>query len=324
LSTALVAGGAGFLGSHLCELLLARGHRVVCVDDLATGAADNIREISDGRFRFLRHDVTRPLRYRGRLDLVFHLASPASPTDYARLPIETLMAGSVGTHRLLELAAAKGARFLLASTSEVYGDPLVAPQPESYWGNVNPVGPRSVYDEAKRYAEALTAAYRRAGRVDSGIARIFNTYGPRMRRDDGRAVPTLVSQALRGEALTIFGDGLQTRSFCYVDDTIDGLYALARSSEGSPVNLGNPEEITLLELAQRILALTGADGPIVHLPAPVDDPRRRQPVITRAREVLGWEPRVGLREGLTRFIDWARSAYAPTSPSTAADRPFRA
>jgi dTDP-glucose 4,6-dehydratase len=305
MASSLVTGGAGFIGSHLCDYLLAKGHRVVCVDNLDTGSLQNIAHIDDGAdFTFLNHDLTLPLFLDEPVDFIFHLASPASPIDYLRLPLHTLKVGSYGTHHMLGLAKFKRARFLLASTSEVYGDPQVHPQPETYWGHVNPIGPRGVYDEAKRYAEALTMAYHRQQGVDTCIARIFNTYGPRMRPHDGRAIPTLMRQALENKPLTVFGDGSQTRSFCHVDDLIRGLYLLAQSKEHLPVNLGNPREMTLLELAENVLRVTGARSEIVFEALPVDDPQVRQPDITRAKQILGWEPEVELEDGLRRTIEW--------------------
>jgi dTDP-glucose 4,6-dehydratase len=303
VSTALVTGGAGFLGSHLCDFLLDKGHRVVCVDNLDTGSLQNIEHIRTDDFVFVNHDLTEPFQFEGSVDFVFHLASPASPIDYLRLPLHTLKVGSYGTHHMLGLAKLKRARFLLASTSEVYGDPQVHPQPETYWGNVNPIGPRGVYDEAKRYAEALTMAYHRQQGVDTCIVRIFNTYGPRMRPNDGRAIPTFMRQALENKPLTVFGDGSQTRSFCYVDDLIRGLYALATSGEHLPVNIGNPIEKTLLELAEAVIKVTGSASEIVFEALPVDDPQVRQPDITRAQQLLGWEPTVELEEGLERTLD---------------------
>jgi dTDP-glucose 4,6-dehydratase len=303
VSTALVSGGAGFLGSHLCDFLLDQGHRVVCVDNLDTGSLQNIEHIRTDDFVFVNHDLTERFRFEEPVDLVFHLASPASPIDYLRLPLHTLKVGSYGTHHMLGLAKLKRARFLLASTSEVYGDPQVHPQPETYWGNVNPIGPRGVYDEAKRYAEALTMAYHRQQGVDTCIVRIFNTYGPRMRPNDGRAIPTFMRQALENKPLTVFGDGSQTRSFCYVDDLIRGLYALATSGEHLPVNIGNPIEKTLLELAEAVIQVTGSASEIVFEALPVDDPQVRQPDITRAQQLLGWEPTVELEEGLERTLD---------------------
>jgi dTDP-glucose 4,6-dehydratase len=300
--TAVVTGGAGFLGSHLCDALVRDGSRVICVDNLETGSLQNVEHLRGDQFTFVNHDITNHLEFEGRVDVVFHLASPASPIDYLRLPLQTLKVGSHGTHNALGLAKWKRARFLLASTSEVYGDPLIHPQPETYWGNVNPIGPRGVYDEAKRYAEALTMAYHRQQGVDTCIVRIFNTYGPRMRPHDGRAIPTFVRQALANEPLTVFGDGSQTRSFCYVDDLIRGLIALSESGEHLPVNIGNPAEYTLLELAQKVAEVTGTKSEIVFEALPVDDPRVRQPDITRAQQLLGWEPQVGLEDGLRRML----------------------
>jgi dTDP-glucose 4,6-dehydratase len=303
VSTAVVSGGAGFLGSHLCDHLLEKGHRVICVDNLDTGSLQNIEHLHNSdEFLFVNHDVTAPFFIDEGIDFVFHLASPASPIDYLRLPLHTLKVGSYGTHNMLGLAKFKRSRFLIASTSEVYGDPQVHPQPETYWGHVNPIGPRGVYDEAKRYAEALTMAYHRQQGVDTCIARIFNTYGPRMRPHDGRAIPTFIRQALENKPLTVFGDGSQTRSFCYVDDLIRGLYALATSGEHLPVNIGNPHEMTLLELAEAVIRVTGSKSEIVFEALPVDDPQVRQPDITRARQVLGWEPEVELDEGLKRLL----------------------
>jgi dTDP-glucose 4,6-dehydratase len=300
---ALVTGGAGFLGSHLCERLLDEGLEVVCMDNLITGSLDNIESFfgRDG-FSFVKHDVTNFIHVPGDLDFILHFASPASPIDYLKLPIQTLKVGSLGTHKALGLAKSKGARFLLASTSEVYGDPLIHPQPESYWGNVNPVGPRGVYDEAKRFGEAITMAYHRHHGVDTRIVRIFNTYGPRMRAGDGRVVPTFICQALAGRPLTAFGDGLQTRSFCYVSDLIEGIWRLLLSDVTDPVNVGNPAEMTVLDFAQEILRLTGSSSEIVFEPLPVDDPKVRQPDIGLAREVLDWEPVVSLEDGLRETI----------------------
>ena len=300
---ALVTGGAGFLGSHLCGRLLDEGLEVVCMDNLITGSLDNIASYfgRDG-FTFVRQDVTNFIHVPGELDFILHFASPASPIDYLKLPIQTLKVGSLGTHKALGLAKSKGARFLLASTSEVYGDPLVHPQPESYWGNVNPVGPRGVYDEAKRFAEAITMAYRRHHGVDTRIVRIFNTYGPRMRAGDGRVVPTFICQALAGVPLTAFGDGTQTRSFCFVADLIEGIWRLLNSDYAEPVNIGNPAEMTVLEFAREIIRLTGSRSEIRFEPLPVDDPKVRQPDITLARRVLGWEPRVALAAGLEETI----------------------
>lgn len=307
MKTAVVTGGAGFLGSHLCERLVAEGMRVVCVDNLVTGKRENLRAL-DGSpaFSFVLHDVSRPFAIEGPVDFVLHFASPASPIDYLELPIQTLKVGSLGTHNSLGLAKAKGARYLLASTSEVYGDPLVHPQPESYWGNVNPVGPRGVYDEAKRFAEAMVMAYHRVHGLDTRIVRIFNTYGPRMRPRDGRVVPAFVQQALSGQPLTVFGDGGQTRSFCYVDDLIEGIFRLLESDQVDPVNIGNPHEMTILQFAHAIREAVGSDSPIDFRPLPVDDPKTRQPDIALARRVLGWEPRVPLAEGLRRTIGYFR------------------
>jgi dTDP-glucose 4,6-dehydratase len=302
VSTAVVTGGAGFLGSHLCDYLLERGHRVLCVDNLDTGSLQNVEHVESDAFHFVNHDITQHFEIDEPVDVVFHLASPASPIDYMRLPLHTLKVGSYGTHNALGLAKFKRARFLLASTSEVYGDPLVHPQPETYWGNVNPIGPRGVYDEAKRYAEALTMAYHRQQGVNTCIVRIFNTYGPRMRPYDGRAIPTFVRQALENKPLTVFGDGSQTRSFCYVDDLVRGLYLLATSDEHLPVNLGNPDEMSLLELAETVVRVTGASSEILFEALPVDDPQVRQPDITRARQILGWQPEVSLDEGLSRLL----------------------
>ena len=316
VSTAVVSGGAGFLGSHLCDYLLEKGHRVICVDNLDTGSLQNIEHLHNSdEFLFVNHDVTAPFFIDEGIDFVFHLASPASPIDYLRLPLHTLKVGSYGTHNMLGLAKFKRARFLIASTSEVYGDPQVHPQPETYWGHVNPIGPRGVYDEAKRYAEALTMAYHRQQGVDTCIARIFNTYGPRMRPHDGRAIPTFIRQALENKPLTVFGDGSQTRSFCYVDDLIRGLYALATSGEHLPVNIGNPPEMTLLELAEAVVRVTGSKSEIVFEALPVDDPQVRQPDITRAQQVLGWEPEVELDEGLKRLLASMVPGTAPGSVS---------
>jgi dTDP-glucose 4,6-dehydratase len=303
VATSLVTGGAGFLGSHLCDALLARGHRVICVDNLETGSLQNVEHMRGEGFQFVNHDLTERIQIEEPLDFVYHLASPASPIDYLRLPLQTLKVGSYGTHKALGLAKFKRARFLLASTSEVYGDPQVHPQPETYWGHVNPIGPRGVYDEAKRYAEALTMAYHRQQGVDTAIVRIFNTYGPRMRPHDGRAIPNFLAQALDEKPLTIYGDGSQTRSFCYVDDLIRGLILLAESGEHLPVNVGNPAEYTILELAEAVLRVTGSKSQIVYEALPVDDPQVRQPDITRAQQLLGWEPEIGLDEGLRRTIE---------------------
>jgi dTDP-glucose 4,6-dehydratase len=302
MPTSLVTGGAGFLGSHLCEALLERGHRVICLDNLETGSLANIEHLRDDGFVFMNHDVIEHIAVDEPVDFVFHLAALASPIDYLRLPLHSLKAGSYGTHHALGLAKFKRARFLLASTSEVYGDPQVHPQPETYWGHVNPVGPRGVYDEAKRYAEALTMAYHRQQGVNTSIARIFNTYGSRMRPNDGRAIPTFLRQALEARPVTVFGDGTQTRSFCYVDDLIRGLVLLIESDEHLPVNLGNPDEKSLLELAETIVRLTGSSSQIVFESLPVDDPQVRQPDITRATQLLGWEPEIELEDGLRRTI----------------------
>ena len=303
MSTCIVTGGAGFLGSHLCEHLLGKGHRVICLDNLETGSLLNISHIRDEAFEFRNVDITEYVEIDEPVDFVYHLASPASPIDYARLPLHTLKVGSYGTHHMLGVAKFKRARFLLASTSEVYGDPQIHPQPESYWGHVNPIGPRGVYDEAKRYAEALTMAYHRQQGVDTAIVRIFNTYGPRIRAHDGRAIPTFLRQALQGKPLTVFGDGSQTRSFCFVDDQVRGLVALMESGEHFPINIGNPDEYSLLQLAETVIDITGTDSEIVFEALPVDDPQVRQPDIRLARERLGWEPEVSLRDGLKRTIE---------------------
>lgn len=304
----LVTGGAGFLGSHLCDALLARGHRVICVDNFLTGSPDNIAHLAGhDRFKFIKHDVTQDLYLPGRIDGVLHFASPASPRDYLEFPIQTLKVGSLGTHKALGLAKAKGARFLLASTSEVYGDPQVHPQREDYWGHVNPVGPRGVYDEAKRFAEAMAMAYHRTHGVKVRIARIFNTYGPRMRKNDGRAVPEFIDAALRRKPLPVFGTGRQTRSLCYVEDEIRGLLALLFSNHTGPMNIGNPAEVTVLDIARIIKKLTQSPSRVVHKPLPVDDPKVRQPDIAFARRALKWRPAVPLEEGLRRTIDWFRS-----------------
>jgi len=302
----LITGGAGFIGSHLCDSFLGRDFEVVCVDSLLTGSTDNIAHIHDPRFTFINLDVTNYIYIEGPVDYILHFASPASPRDYLELPIQTLKVGSLGTHKALGLAKAKGARFLLASTSEVYGDPLVHPQKESYWGNVNPVGPRGVYDEAKRFAEALTVAYRDTHGVDAKIARIFNTYGPRMRLNDGRAIPAFMTQSLTGKPVTVFGDGSQTRSFCYIDDLVEGLYRLLMSSHPGPMNLGNPDEMSLLEMARQVIRHTGSKSRIVFRPLPTDDPKVRQPDITLARKVLGWRPTVSLDQGLFRTVAYFR------------------
>ena len=304
----VVTGGAGFLGSHLVDRLLKEGHEVLALDNLLTGNERNLDHLrGEKRFRFLRHDVTKFIAVEGPVDYVFHFASPASPIDYLELPIQTLKVGSLGTHNALGLAKAKGATFLLASTSECYGDPLVHPQKEDYWGNVHPIGPRGVYDEAKRFAEAMTMAYYRFHKVNTKIVRIFNTYGPRMRLRDGRVVPAFVSQALRGEPLTVFGEGNQTRSFCFVSDLIDGIYRLSQSNFHEPVNIGNPLELTILEFAERIRRITETKSTIIKNPLPVDDPKQRKPDITRARTILGWEPKVSLEDGLRETIQWFKN-----------------
>jgi dTDP-glucose 4,6-dehydratase len=301
----LVTGGAGFLGSHLCDRLLTEGHKVICMDNLLTGSMDNIVHlIGNDNFKFIKCDVTEYVYVEGRLDYILHFASPASPIDYLKLPIQTLKVGSLGTHKTLGLAKEKRARYLLASTSEVYGDPLIHPQPENYWGNVNPIGVRGVYDEAKRFAEAMVMAYHRYHGVDTRIVRIFNTYGPRMRLHDGRALPTFMKQALTGEDLTVFGDGSQTRSFCYVDDLVDGIFRLLMSGEIDPVNIGNPEEITLLQFAEEIITLTGTASKITFEPLPQDDPKVRQPDITKAKKKLGWEPKVSRLDGLMKTLKY--------------------
>ncbi|MDP8215563.1 MAG: SDR family oxidoreductase [Candidatus Euphemobacter frigidus] len=312
---ALVTGGAGFLGSHLCDYLLGKGLSVVCMDNLVTGSLGNIEHLAGNQnFKFIKQDVTEYLYLPGSLDFIFHFASPASPIDYLELPIQTLKVGSLGTHKTLGLAKAKEATFLLASTSEVYGDPLVHPQKENYWGNVNPIGPRGVYDEAKRFAEALTMAYHRYHGVDTRIIRIFNTYGPRMRAHDGRVVPAFICQALEGEPLTVFGDGSQTRSFCYVADLIDGIFKLAVSSVTEPVNIGNPHEMTIRQFAELIIRLTSSSSRLEYRSLPVDDPKTRQPDISKAKEVLDWEPRVKLEDGLKETIEWFRNKSFGPSP----------
>jgi dTDP-glucose 4,6-dehydratase len=302
MPTAVVTGGAGFLGSHLCEYLLAQGYRVICVDNLESSSLENLEHLRDDAFAFLNHDMILHLEIDEPVDVVYHLAALASPIDYLRQPLHSLKTGSYGTHNALGLAKFKRARFLLFSTSEIYGDPKVHPQPESYWGNVNPIGPRGVYDEAKRYAEALTMAYHTQQGVDTAIVRIFNTYGPRMRSHDGRAIPTFMRQALEDAPITVFGQGEQTRSFCYVDDLVRGLHLLAESEEHLPVNLGNPNEFSILELAQTVIRVTSSKSEIVFEALPVDDPQVRQPDITRARQVLGWEPEIQLEEGLRRML----------------------
>jgi dTDP-glucose 4,6-dehydratase len=308
MQTAIVMGGAGFLGSHLCDKLLSEGLRVICVDNLITGNIDNIAHLSGKEnFSFIKHDITNYIFIPGKVDYILHFASPASPVDYLQLPIQTLKVGSLGTHKALGLAKEKKARFLLASTSEVYGDPEIHPQPEEYWGNVNPIGPRGVYDEAKRFAEALTMAYHRYHNVETRIARIFNTFGPRMRPKDGRAIPNFIMQALSGQPITVYGDGSQTRSFCYITDQIDGLYKLLMSDEDEPVNIGNPEEIPLLDIAKEIIELTNSKSEIVFEELPVNDPKVRQPDIKKAKEKLGWEPRVARKEGLEHTILYFKS-----------------
>ncbi len=314
----VITGGAGFLGSHLCDLMIIQGHQVVCLDNLLTGTVDNITHLmGNERFRFVKHDVTEYIFIDGVVDAVMHFASPASPRDYLELPIQTLKVGALGTHKTLGLAKNKHARFLLASTSETYGDPLVNPQPESYWGNVNPIGLRGVYDEAKRFAEALTMAYYRYHGIDTRIARIFNTYGPRMRPRDGRVVSNFITQALQGLPLTVFGKGEQTRSFCYVDDEIQGIVKLLMAGDSeeihAPVNIGNPQELTILDIARKVLELTGSRGEIVHEPLPEDDPKVRRPDITRAQRLLGWNPTVSLEEGLRRTIDYFKVKLAGES-----------
>jgi dTDP-glucose 4,6-dehydratase len=309
MKRALVTGGAGFLGSNLCDLLLDRGLQVVCMDNLITGNIGNIEHLAGNEnFKFIKQDVTEYIYLPGPLDFIFHFASPASPIDYLELPIQTLKVGSLGTHKTLGLAKAKNATFLLASTSEVYGDPLIHPQTEDYWGNVNPIGPRGVYDEAKRFAEALTMAYHRFHGVDTRIVRIFNTFGPRMRAHDGRVVPAFICQALENKPITIFGDGSQTRSFCYVADLLEGIYKLAMSDESDPVNIGNPREMTIRQFAELIIKLIGSSSELGYHPLPVDDPKIRQPNIERAKKILGWEPRVKLEEGLGNTIEWFRKS----------------
>ena len=300
----LVTGGAGFLGSHLCEYLLNKGHEVICMDNLITGTKDNISDIKSKKFQFVEHNVSEFINLEGELDYILHFASPASPIDYLELPIQTLKVGALGTHNALGLAKAKKAVFFLASTSEVYGDPLIHPQPEDYWGNVNPIGPRGVYDEAKRFAEAITMAYHRVHGINTKIIRIFNTYGPRMRINDGRAIPNFLKQALTGEDLTIYGDGSQTRSFCYVSDLVEGIYRLLTSDQNSPINIGNPNEMTIKEMADKILQATNSESKITYVPLPEDDPKVRQPDITRAKKYLNWEPVVGLDEGLQSTLKY--------------------
>lgn len=301
----VITGGAGFLGSHLCDKLIENGHKVICLDNLITGSLENIAHLfGNPNFRFIKYDVTEFIYVDGRVDNVLHFASPASPIDYLKYPIQTLKVGSLGTHKALGLAKAKKAKFLLASTSEVYGDPEIHPQPETYWGNVNPIGPRGVYDEAKRFAEAMTMAYHRYHGLDTRIVRIFNTYGPRMRLDDGRVLPTFISQALKGEDLTVFGDGSQTRSFCYVDDLVEGIFRLQNTDYHEPINLGNPDEITILEFAEEVLKLTNSKSKITFKELPVDDPKVRQPDITLAKKLLGWEPKINRTEGIKKTLDY--------------------
>lgn len=308
MKTAVVTGGAGFLGSHLCDRLISEGFRVICIDNFITGNPDNIAHLfGNDNFIFIKHDVTNFIHVPGKVDYILHFASPASPIDYLKLPIQTLKVGSLGTHKALGLAKEKNAVFLLASTSEVYGDPLIHPQNEDYWGNVNPVGPRGVYDEAKRFAESLTMAYHRYHGLQTRIVRIFNTYGPRMRLNDGRVLPAFIGQALKGEPLTVFGDGSQTRSFCYVDDLIDGIFRLMLSNEVYPVNIGNPEEITIRQFAEEVLSLTGSKSKITYLPLPEDDPKVRQPDISKAKKILGWEPRISRKDGIIKTLEYFRS-----------------
>jgi dTDP-glucose 4,6-dehydratase len=313
---AVITGGAGFLGSHLCDYLIGHGWEVICLDNLVTGAASNVSHLlSHPQFKFIAQDVTRYIEVAGPVDYVLHFASPASPVDYLKLPIQTLKVGSLGTHNTLGLALSKQAKYCLASTSECYGDPEISPQPETYWGHVNPIGPRGVYDEAKRFAEAVTMAYHRAHGVDTHIVRIFNTYGPRMRLNDGRALPNFFYQALTGQPITVYGDGRQTRSFCYVSDLIEGIFRLMKSDEHEPVNIGNPQEITILEFAERVRALAGAEAPIVFRPLPQDDPKRRCPDISKARRILQWEPKVGLEEGLRLTFEFFRQLVAKAGKS---------
>jgi dTDP-glucose 4,6-dehydratase len=306
----LITGGAGFIGSHLCDHFLRLGHEVICMDNLLTGDSSNIAHLRNQNFLFIKHDVTNYIYVEGKLDYLLHFASPASPIDYEKLPIQTLKVGSLGTHKALGLAKEKKATFLLASTSEVYGDPMVHPQSEEYWGNVNPIGPRGVYDEAKRFAEAMTMAYHRVHGVDTRIIRIFNTYGPRMRLEDGRAIPSFITQALSGEDISVFGDGSQTRSFCFISDLVEGIYRVLMSGETRPVNLGNPQELTIVDLAKAIVRLTGSRSNIIYTPLPQDDPKRRQPDISRARQLCGWEPKVEFTAGLRETIAYFRDKVA--------------
>ncbi len=306
--TVLITGGAGFIGSHLCDLLIGKGYRVICMDNLITGKPGNIRHLLGTKdFKFIKHDVTKYINIKGKVDYVLHFASPASPIDYLKYPIQTLKVGSLGTHNALGVAREKRAKFLLASTSEVYGDPLVNPQPEEYWGNVNPIGPRGVYDEAKRFAEAITMAYRRVHKIDTKIVRIFNTYGERMREEDGRAIPNFISQALKNRPITVYGDGSQTRSFCYISDMVDGIYHLMMSKVTGPINIGNPHELKLLNLARMVKAIAKSRSRIIFKRLPVDDPKVRRPSIEKAKKLLGWTPRVELRKGLSKTIDYFRS-----------------
>ncbi len=308
--TVVVTGGSGFLGSHLCDRMIAEGYKVICIDNLLTGNIKNIEHLFGNEdFKFIKHDITNYIHVPGEVDYILHFASPASPIDYLQLPIQTLKVGSLGTHKVLGLAKEKKARILIASTSEVYGDPAVHPQEESYWGNVNPIGPRGVYDEAKRFAEAITMAYHRYHGVETRIVRIFNTYGPRMRLNDGRALPAFVSQALNGEDITVFGDGSQTRSFCYVSDLVEGIYRLLLSDEVNPVNIGNPAEITIKQFAEEVVKITGTKSKIIYKDLPEDDPKVRQPNITRAKDILGWEPKVGREEGLKITINYFQSVF---------------
>lgn len=307
--TALITGGAGFIGSHLCELFLNKNFKVICVDNLITGKLSNIKHLLKSKnFKFINHDISKPINIKGPIHYILHFASPASPVDYLKFPVQTLKVGSFGTHNALGLAKAKKAKFLLASTSEIYGDPLVNPQPESYWGNVNPIGPRSVYDEAKRFAEAITMAYHRVHKVDTKIVRIFNTYGEKMREQDGRAIPNFINQALNNKPITVYGDGSQTRSFCYVSDLTDGIYRLLMSREHYPVNIGNPNEMNLLKLAKVIIKLTESSSSIVFKPLPADDPKVRRPNITRAKKLLKWQPVVNLETGLIRTIEYFKNS----------------